>query len=198
MTLGTFKNILGLLLTIIPLAFFIPFEKSIVISAEKQIPESILEVKGSDYNIKNLREILLGQNSVLYFGYLNCKTVCSGSIGILKKILLSQPENNRLQLVFVTLDPERDRPEHLAKILQVEPTRFHLFSPENSLSAFSIAKEFGTPANKANSSEIEFNHRDAAFLINSNAKILGIIPELKSHWDRNPKLVSRSIIEIFN
>ena len=57
------------------------------------------------------------QNQVvlLAFGYTNCADICPFTLGYLKKIYrsLTPEQRNQTQVVFVTVDPEYDTPEHL-------------------------------------------------------------------------------------
>ncbi|TGK59939.1 SCO family protein [Leptospira wolffii] len=198
MKFGNFRNILGVFLAVLPLTFFLPLEKSPVIFIDDKDILDRLEIIRRKEDIKNLQTILLGKESAVYFGYLNCKTVCNGSIAGLKKVMLSQPEEKRIQLIFITLDPERDKSENFSRIIGDNGVHAILFRSKDSQSALALAKEFGTPANRIGSTNAEFNHRDSVFLINSNAKIVGVIPEFKNSWDKNSKLVSQSITEIFD
>lgn len=52
---------------------------------------------------------------LLFFGYTNCADVCPFTLGYLKQVYeqLSPAEQAEVQIVFVTIDPEYDTPEHL-------------------------------------------------------------------------------------
>ncbi len=57
---------------------------------------------------------LRGRVVVLYFGYLTCPDVCPNSLRRVADALrgLTPPERKRAAGLFVSLDPERDRPEN--------------------------------------------------------------------------------------
>ncbi len=52
---------------------------------------------------------------VLFFGYTNCADVCPFTLGYLKDMYqgLTEQEQQQVQVVFVSIDPEYDTPEHL-------------------------------------------------------------------------------------
>ena len=83
-----------------------------------------------------------GKVVVLFFGYTQCPDVCPTSMAELaevKKLLGSQGE--RLQGLFVTLDPERDKPEILkAYMTNFDPGFLALYTSVDKLPE--VAKEF--------------------------------------------------------
>lgn len=52
---------------------------------------------------------------LLFFGYTNCADICPFTLGYLKSLYekLTPAEQEKVQIVFVTVDPEYDTPEHL-------------------------------------------------------------------------------------
>ncbi|MCM2578562.1 SCO family protein [Streptomyces meridianus] len=85
-----------------------PFEK----------PELVLtDTHGKKYDFA---ERTKGRPTLLYFGYTNCPDVCPltvSNIAIARK-KLSPAEREKLQVVFVTSDPERDTPKRLGSWLR--------------------------------------------------------------------------------
>ncbi|RPJ23503.1 MAG: hypothetical protein EHM33_20720 [Chloroflexi bacterium] len=63
----------------------------------------------------------LGKIVLMYFGYTSCPDVCPTSLAKLKAALsqLSPEEKAQLQVIFVSVDPERDTPEKLEKYAHV-------------------------------------------------------------------------------
>ncbi|MER5883813.1 SCO family protein [Streptomyces sp. NPDC001941] len=67
----------------------------------------------------DLRERTKGKPTLIYFGYTHCPDVCPltmSNIAIAKK-KLSKADQDKLQVVFVTTDPDRDTPAELGKWL---------------------------------------------------------------------------------
>ncbi|MFG2982897.1 SCO family protein [Streptomyces sp. NPDC048258] len=74
----------------------------------------------------NLREQTKGKPTLIYFGYTNCPDVCPltmSNIAVAKKAL-PQAEQDKLQVVFVTTDPERDTPDSLGAWLRSQDPAF--------------------------------------------------------------------------
>ncbi|MCZ7459299.1 SCO family protein [Streptomyces sp. WMMC940] len=84
-----------------------PFEK----------PDLVLtDTTGKPYD---LRERTKGKPTLIYFGYTHCPDVCPltmSNIAVARK-QLPKADQDRLQVVFVTTDPERDTAAELAKWL---------------------------------------------------------------------------------
>ncbi|MGW0337196.1 SCO family protein [Streptomyces sp. NPDC003011] len=85
-----------------------PFEK----------PDLVLtDTRGKKYD---LRAETAGKPTLVYFGYTHCPDVCPltmNNIAVAKKQLPAS-EQDRLRVVFVTTDPERDTPAELGKWLK--------------------------------------------------------------------------------
>lgn len=95
-----------------------PFEK----------PDLVLkDTRGKKFD---LREQTAGKPVLMYFGYTHCPDVCPLTMSNLadaKRRLerkLPKDELARLQIVFVTTDPERDTPAELGKWLKAQDPSF--------------------------------------------------------------------------
>ncbi|MFF1506903.1 SCO family protein [Streptomyces sp. NPDC058326] len=76
----------------------------------------LTDTQGKTYD---LRERTKGKPTLIYFGYTHCPDVCPmtmSNIAIAKK-QLPKADQDKLQVVFVTTDPERDTSAELAKWL---------------------------------------------------------------------------------
>jgi len=68
------------------------------------------EVKDTDFH---------GKYTILFFGYTYCPDVCPTTLTTLSEALdLLGDEAKKIQPIFVTVDPERDRPEDLKSYLE--------------------------------------------------------------------------------
>jgi len=61
-----------------------------------------------------------GKVVILAFGYTNCADICPFTLGYLKQLYQSLPNDiqKKLRIVFVTIDPKYDTPEHLNKFVK--------------------------------------------------------------------------------
>jgi protein SCO1/2 len=62
---------------------------------------------------------LRGAPAAMFFGFTHCPDVCPMALSVATRWLKALgPDARRLHFVFVTVDPERDTPEHVAQYLQ--------------------------------------------------------------------------------
>ncbi|MEU6661708.1 SCO family protein [Streptomyces sp. NPDC046821] len=74
----------------------------------------------------DLREQTKGRPTLIYFGYTHCPDVCPltmSNIAVAKKAL-PKAEQDKLRVVFVTTDPDRDTPAVLGKWLKAQDPDF--------------------------------------------------------------------------
>ena len=66
-----------------------------------------------------------GKVAVLYFGYMNCPDVCPTTLAALREAMAQLgADAGRVQVLFVTVDPERDTPALLAQYVKSFDPRF--------------------------------------------------------------------------
>ncbi len=60
-----------------------------------------------------------GKVVVLAFGYTNCADICPFTLGYLKRLYkeLSEDEQKHINVIFVTVDPKYDTPDHLKEFI---------------------------------------------------------------------------------
>jgi protein SCO1 len=72
-----------------------------------------LELSDSAGRVRNLNEFA-GRVVVIFFGYTQCPDVCPTTLSEMSAVKKSLgPDADKLQVVFVSLDPERDTPQLL-------------------------------------------------------------------------------------
>lgn len=84
---------------------------------------TLTDTKGKEYD---LIEETKGSPTLVYFGYTHCPDVCPLTMSniALAKSKLSKADQRKLRIVFVTSDPERDKPERLGKWLRMHDPSF--------------------------------------------------------------------------
>ena len=96
----------------------------VMLPAPVQKPATILTTTdGTPYD---LRERTRGRLTLLFFGYANCPDVCPVHMANIATVLadMSYEQARRIEVVFVTVDPERDTPEKLRAWLDRFDPRF--------------------------------------------------------------------------
>jgi protein SCO1 len=74
----------------------------------------LIDQNGATFNSSTLR----GRPALLFFGYAHCPDVCPAALAKLKLVHASEdPAVKRAQVVFVSVDGERDTPETLKEYL---------------------------------------------------------------------------------
>ena len=73
---------------------------------------STIDQNGKEFGLQNLQ----GKWSFLFFGYTHCPDICPITLTVLDKIydqLESMQQQSEVQMIFVSVDPERDTSEQL-------------------------------------------------------------------------------------
>ena len=103
---------------------------------------------GGDFALTdhNSRKVSLadfrGKAVVLFFGFTQCPDVCPTTLSDMAKVMkLLGPDAARVQVLFVTVDPERDTPELLkAYVPQFNPAFLGLYGDAEATAK--VAKDF--------------------------------------------------------
>ena len=83
-----------------------------------------LELTGHDGKARQLTDFK-GKVVVVFFGFTHCPDVCPGTLSKLAEVAKRLgADADRIQVLFVTVDPERDTPELLAQYVPAFDPRF--------------------------------------------------------------------------
>lgn len=84
-----------------------------------------------------------GKAVVLFFGYTHCPDVCPTTMVEWKAVMEQLgPDADRVQVMFVTVDPERDTQQLLAQYVPAFDQRFLGMRPADEAALQKIAKDF--------------------------------------------------------
>lgn len=99
-----------------------------------------------------------GNLVLLFFGYTHCPDVCPTTLAQFKQLRAQLGEQaNRVQFVFITVDPERDTPERLKEYLaQFDLSFIGLTGSADMLQP--VYKEYGTSVEEIMASETAAAH----------------------------------------
>jgi len=105
-------------------------------------PFSLLNHHKKTFNAKSFK----GKWSFVFFGYTNCPDVCPQTMNILKIASIEfskHPDHfSNTQFIFVSVDPERDTPEKLAKYVSYFGSNF-IGVTGKATEIASIGRQFG-------------------------------------------------------
>jgi protein SCO1/2 len=83
-----------------------------------------LELPDTSGRVRHLEDFR-GKAVVLFFGFTHCPDVCPTTLADLATVLKTLgPDAERVQVLFVTVDPERDTPAQLAQYVGAFDPRF--------------------------------------------------------------------------
>jgi protein SCO1/2 len=119
-----------------------------------------------------------GKVVVLYFGYTHCPLVCPTTLADLAQAMrLLGKDAKRVQVLFVTLDPERDTPEVLSQFVPSFNSSF-LGLYGNAQATAKAAKAFGVTYTKQYDKHggYTLDHSDGTYLIGIGGKPLLLSP----------------------
>jgi protein SCO1 len=104
-------------------------------------PAPALELDDVDGNRVNLASFR-GRTTIVFFGFTHCPDVCPATLLNLSRMLDEMPRRqaDRIQVVFVSLDPERDTPERMRSWLSnFHPSIVGLTAPREEVWAQAAA-----------------------------------------------------------
>ena len=159
------------------LGFLLVF-KSGVFEPPRKAPEFALKgSNGAELRLDNYR----GKVVVLGFGFSNCPEICPTTLDRLAKAKKRLGESGRdLQVVYVTVDPERDTPERLRTYLAAFDPGF-VGGTGTPAQVEKVQKEYGIMARKVG--QQGFDHSTFVYLIDREGLLRVMVPYGKSVED---------------
>jgi len=148
----------------------------IALDPPQEVPA--VTMQGSDGQPHTLRDFR-GKVTVVFFGYTHCPDVCPMTASTLSRArALLGKDAERVQLVFVSVDPERDTPERLASYLaKYDPTFLGLSGDEAALQE--LATAFGVHYAKVESNSALgylMEHTASSFVLDRDGRLRAVLP----------------------
>jgi len=137
-------------------------------------PFTLIDKNSQAFTNNNLN----GKWSFLFFGYTHCPDICPTTLNTLKQVhnaLKKHPEAiSNLQVIFVSVDPERDKPEELGEytaffnkeFISVTGSANNLLSFSRQFAAAYIKEPTKTPG------DYLVSHTSSIFLIDPKMRIV--------------------------
>jgi len=148
--------------------------KSGTFDPPRQAPEIAQKsADGRDFRLSGLR----GRVVVLEFGYTSCQDVCPVSLALLKQARAQL--GDKLQVVFVSVDPERDTADKLNKYLaQFDKSFIGLTGTPQQMAA--IRQAYGISATKKmmgdSKTDYTIGHSSYLYFIDPQGKLRALMP----------------------
>ena len=132
----------------------------IFLSIQSDKEKYVASFKGSEFSLKDMNnnvitdESFQGPLTAIFFGFTNCPDICPMTLNKMDiAISKLKKENKSLKLFFISVDPERDKPEVLKDYLDSfennfvgitgEPEKIYLLSQSWGILSQKIFKETG-------------------------------------------------------
>ena len=120
---------------------------------------------------------LKGHPTALFFGYTHCPDACPTTLSELTELMRKLgPAADRLAVVFVTVDPERDTPEVLADYAKAFDPRFRLLTgtPEQIAQVLRDYRVYAQKVKDENGNTL-FNHTASVYLLDAQGRFVGTL-----------------------
>ncbi|WP_027891573.1 SCO family protein [Calidithermus chliarophilus] len=130
---------------------------------------------------------LKGKAVFIFFGFVNCPDVCPTTMQDLKRVYakLTPEERARVQVLLISVDPERDTPESLGKYVRFFDPSFVGLSGTPEATA-QVAKDYGVFYQKSqikSAQEYNVDHTASVFLIDPKGQLRLIYGQSKIQQD---------------
>ena len=84
-----------------------------------------------------------GKVVVMFFGYTHCPDVCPTTLTEMQQVMtILGPKSDKVQVLFVTVDPQRDTAAILKQYVPAFDSRFLGLRPEDDVALEKVAKDF--------------------------------------------------------
>jgi protein SCO1/2 len=174
----------ALLLLVLARSFAGDDFKSGVFDPPREAPDFTLQgSKGAPVTLSKLR----GKVVLLYFGFTLCPKICPVTVTRLAEVFKGLgPAASDVQVVFVTVDPDRDTPARLREFLEFfNPSFLGATDKEEALDA--VKQAYGILATKAASENkklgYEVHHSSSIYMIDRQGKLRVLVPFGKKSED---------------
>jgi protein SCO1/2 len=117
---------------------------------------------------------LLGHASLVFFGYSNCPDVCPTTLATIQTVLRQAPIAG-LQVLFVTINPERDTPAALSRYLRAfDPTVVGLYGSAAALAP--LEQSLGALAERRDTTAggYRFDHTATLYLLDERGRMAAV------------------------
>lgn len=146
----------------------------------------LFDTNGKSHSLADYR----GKVVVLFFGYTHCPEVCPTTLADLAQVMrVLGPDAKKIQVLFITLDPERDTAEILSKYIpSFDPAFVGLWG--DSQATAQAAKSFGVNFQKQADKHggYTLDHTDGTYLIGLEGRPLWL-----SRYGQSADLLAQDI-----
>jgi protein SCO1/2 len=140
---------------------------------------ALIDDDGEPFSLDNLR----GQWSLIFFGFTHCPDVCPSTLNDLKlvheKLVQLNGDASGHQILFVSVDPDRDTPDKLQQYVNYfHPDFIGVTGPQEQLAALTmqLGIAYRVQQHEAGSMQYNVDHSVSVLLIDPQAQLRGVFP----------------------
>ncbi|MBU1214139.1 MAG: SCO family protein [Gammaproteobacteria bacterium] len=163
-----------------------PFKANEVTAKYVQADFSLHDPSGKAVTLADFR----GKAVALFFGYIHCPDVCPTTLADMAQVMrMLGKESEKVQVLFVTLDPERDKPELLAQYAPAfYPSFLGLYGDAQETAQAARAFDIIYQKQATKSGSYTLDHSAGTFLIAPSGS-----PVLLSPFAQRPEYLAQDI-----
>ena len=134
----------------------------------------LIDHNGQPFSLRSQR----GKIVLMFFGYTSCPDICPAELSSLAKILRNlDEEQEKIQALFVTVDPTRDTPSVIKDYVQYfHPGMIGLTGSENEINKITQLYNVQVQQSPDQKGNPQIDHAANLYVINPQGKLSSIIP----------------------
>jgi protein SCO1/2 len=170
-SIGAAAVLVGALMARMLGATSVPLESGTWLPQPRALPEFHLQdLSGADFNLQRLR----GHPTLLFFGFTNCPDVCPTTLATLTQVQRTAPLPGT-QVVFITIDPERDSAASLQVYLGAFSNSF-IGARGDAVALAPLLKNLGAIAVRQNLPDGSYtmDHSATLYLLDSSGRLVAV------------------------
>jgi protein SCO1 len=170
-SLGTAAVLVGVLLARMLGATSVPLESGTWLPQPRTLPQFHLQdLSGADFGLERLR----GHPTLLFFGFTNCPDVCPTTLATLAQVQRAPPLPGA-QVLFITIDPERDSAASLQVYLGAFNNSF-VGARGNAAALAPLLKNLGAIAVRDNLPDGSYtmDHSATLYLLDTRGRLVAV------------------------
>jgi protein SCO1/2 len=170
-SIGAAAVLVGALMARMLGATSVPLESGTWLPQPRALPEFHLQdLSGADFNLRSLR----GHPTLLFFGFTNCPDVCPTTLATLTQVQRTAPLPGT-QVVFITIDPERDSAASLQGYLGAFSNSF-IGARGDAATLAPLLKNLGAIAVRQNLPDGSYtmDHSATLYLLDSSGRLVAV------------------------
>ena len=147
----------------------------IFLSIQDKKDEYVESFKGSSFSLKDINNEIIteetfnGPVTVLFFGFTHCPDICPITLNKINLVMnkLDKKDLDKLKVFFISIDPERDKPEVMKDYLSSWDNKFYGITGEPK-KIFLLSRSWGILSEKIFSEDgtsYTVNHSSAVIIL---------------------------------